>query len=239
MFEGKADSGQHHRSASGNILYRLAKRSRAFLLLLALLGTLATGGFSGEFQTLSLVLRIWVIFSAMFMAADCRRHLVIGLAFGIPGIVLTIIADLTRKLTDIKYDTLDWIAFALILGLFFHIIRLMLEQIFTAKRVTLDTIGLALCTYILLGYLWVLFYIPVVELDPDAFSVAFEPESTGNSLRYFSYVTLTTLGYGDISPVSPIARTLAILEALTGTLFLAVLISRLVGSYRSQRDKVE
>ena len=54
-------------------------------------------------------------------------------------------------------------------------------------------------------------------------------------MTYFSYVTLTTLGYGDIVPISPLARSLAVLEALTGVLFLAVLISRLVGSYRSER----
>jgi voltage-gated potassium channel Kch len=48
---------------------------------------------------------------------------------------------------------------------------------------------------------------------------------------YFSFITLTTVGYGDITPVSPIARMLAVMEAMTGTLFLGVLIARLVSLY--------
>jgi len=84
-----------------------------------------------------------------------------------------------------------------------------------------------------------LFYAPLAAYDPDAFTrpIVQEGSDAGVTLTYFSYVTLTTLGYGDISPVSPWARMLAILEALTGTLFLAVLISRLVGTYRSRADR--
>ena len=74
-------------------------------------------------------------------------------------------------------------------------------------------------------------------MDKDAFlfHVVNEEISLQNNLAYFSFVTLTTLGYGDIVPVAPLARSLAVLEALTGVLFMAVLISRLVGSYKSDR----
>jgi len=85
---------------------------------------------------------------------------------------------------------------------------------------------------VLIGSIFTIFYVPVVVFDPQAFSqpIIQNSSSPGSILTYFSFVTLTTLGYGDISPVSPIARSIAILEALTGTLFLAVLISRLVGA---------
>jgi voltage-gated potassium channel Kch len=98
---------------------------------------------------------------------------------------------------------------------------------------------MALCTYVMIGALWMLFYIPINALDPEAFhfSRAFIDGNASESLTYFSYVTLTTLGYGDVYPVSPIARSFAILEALTGTLFLAVLISRLVGKYASSQSE--
>ncbi len=54
---------------------------------------------------------------------------------------------------------------------------------------------------------------------------------------YFSFVTLTTLGFGDIAPISPLARTLVMLEAVTGQLFLAVLVARLVGLHITQVKK--
>jgi hypothetical protein len=56
----------------------------------------------------------------------------------------------------------------------------------------------------------------------------------GITALYFSYISLTTVGYGDITPVSNVARMLSAAEAMTGTLFMAVLISRLVSMYSSQ-----
>lgn len=78
------------------------------------------------------------------------------------------------------------------------------------------------------------------QLTPDSFQFVM----TDNSRRamddsnafYFSFSTLTTLGFGDITPVSRVARTLAIMEAATGTLYLAILISRLVGRYSSATE---
>jgi voltage-gated potassium channel Kch len=85
--------------------------------------------------------------------------------------------------------------------------------------------------------LWILFYVPVLHFDPDAFFFANIPEGVPQTtwLSYFSFVTLTTLGYGDVAPVAPLARGLAMTEAITGTLFLAVLISRLVAAYGLRR----
>ena len=154
------------------------------------------------------------------------------MALGIPSMILVIMVYVLHD------HVLDWFTMAFLLALYLFIIRLMLIQSFNAKVITLNTIGLALCTYVLIGTVWVLFYTPVLALDPNAFSQPITNEGEAfNTLNYFSYVTLTTLGYGDISPVSNIARNLAVLEALTGTLFLAVLISRLVGSYVSRKDK--
>ena len=230
MPDTQGGNQMHPRTAETFILFRLRNRSRTMALLLALIGSIAIVPFISELKFVNLAIQVWVVFTAMFMAADCRKHLVVGLVFGVPGLIILIVAEVLDS------STMAWLSYGLLLGLYIHIIRLMLERIFRAKSVSLDTIGLALCTYIMLGYLWTLFYMPVAYLDPDAFSVPIPPEARSITLRYFSYVTLTTLGYGDISPVSPIARMLAILEAITGTLFLAVLISRLVGSYRSRGD---
>jgi voltage-gated potassium channel len=212
-------------------MWTVARRSRPFLLLMALALNLVLVPVVGR-PWLRLLIQAAIILAAASLAADTPAHRRVTALLAAPGLILIIIADLTGS------RVVEWTAFLFLLGLFVHVIRLMLGQIFAARRVTIDEIGLALCTYVLLGQLWVLFYVPVVALQPDAF--AFNTQTTTanltQTLTYFSYVTLTTLGYGDIQPLSPLARGLAVVEALTGVLFLAVLISRLVGRYGSQRD---
>ncbi len=221
-------------NSSGFFLFRIARSSRALTLLVVLFLEIILQPLGGNFPTLSLLVQIGIIFAVVFMVADNRTHLITGLVLGIPSIIILIA---TKKS---GYTNATWFAYLLILTLYLHVIRLMIMNIFNAKKVTLETISLAMCTYVLLGTLWTLMYIPLAVLDPNAFSFNIDNATSSqyDQLNYFSFVTLTTLGYGDILPLSPLARSLAILEALTGTLFLAVLISRLVGSYSSNhRDQ--
>lgn len=208
-------------------LFNLAGRSRALILLFALIGQILLTSLGTHRSFLPAVYQAVVVLASILMAADSRRHLRTGMALGIPALALTLTGGLARS------EALSWLTYVVVVLLYVYIIRLMLEKIFNAKDVTLDTIGYALCTYVLLGLIWTLFYAPLLTVDPAAFSqpITQQTGSPGATLIYFSFVTLTTLGYGDISPVSEVARSLAILEALTGTLFLAVLISRLVGAY--------
>lgn len=120
-----------------------------------------------------------------------------------------------------------------------YAIVVMLGCIFATRRVTFNTVCAALCIYLLLGIGWALGYSVIYHLDTTAFhsSVATAEDplhldiGRGRSagVLYYSFVTLTTLGYGDIVPTSPLARMLATLEAITGQLYLAVLVARLVG----------
>jgi hypothetical protein len=213
-------------------LVNLVLKARAFVLLFALLVQILLSGPDVGGKLVDFIIRALTITAAIIVTADNKRHLIIGMVLGIPSLILVILVYVFH------HHVLDWFTMAFLLALYLFIIRLMLIQIFYAKVITLNTIGLALCTYILIGTVWVLFYTPVVALDPNAFSQPIIDEGeTFQTLTYFSYVTLTTLGYGDISPVSNIARNLAVLEAITGTLFLAVLISRLVGSYGTRKKE--
>jgi voltage-gated potassium channel len=125
---------------------------------------------------------------------------------------------------------------ALFLG---YTMAVMLRFIFTTRRVDFNTIAASLCIYLLLGLIWALAYSSIDSLNPHAFKFMADTASpaptmrigTGTSMAalYFSFTTMTTLGYGDIVPLSPIARGLAIVEAITGQLYLVVLVSRLVG----------
>jgi hypothetical protein len=102
--------------------------------------------------------------------------------------------------------------------------------------VTLNRLVGALCLYLLLGALWTVFFTFVEIADPSAFNYA--SQTVGEPLEhfmYYSFVTLTTLGYGDVTPVHPVARTLAYLEAVVGQLYVAVLVASLVGRYSSGR----
>ncbi len=116
-------------------------------------------------------------------------------------------------------------------------IILILRDILFANQVTVDIIRGSICVYFLIGFVWALLYGIGVSFDPHAFSQSLiEAESYGKSI-YFSFTTLTTLGYGDIIPVSPWAKMLTNLEAIVGQLYPAILISILVSDYLSQRSK--
>jgi hypothetical protein len=86
----------------------------------------------------------------------------------------------------------------------------------------------AVAAYLLLGIIWAFAYALVCVQDPQAFAGPVSPADGPRAFYYFSFVTLATLGYGDVLPVSPAARSLAILEAVTGTLYLAILLARMV-----------
>jgi hypothetical protein len=106
-------------------------------------------------------------------------------------------------------------------------------QIFRAGPVTIHRISGAIVIYLLLGALWALLYQIVALSFPQAFRLPEEiissrPEALLRQLTYFSYITLTSTGYGDITPIHPLARLLAMFEALAGQLYLAITLARLV-----------
>jgi len=108
-------------------------------------------------------------------------------------------------------------------------IIVLMKSMFKKPRVELNTILGGVCVYLLIGILWTLFYIVLNELDPTVID-----RETGSSLFYFSYTTLTTLGYGDIVPKAKFMMMLASFEAIAGQMFLAVFIARLVGLHTAQ-----
>jgi hypothetical protein len=110
-----------------------------------------------------------------------------------------------------------------------------LRFIVRSPRVNSEVLCAAVATYLLLGLLWASAYALVARLIPGSFSgVATGSQPLhGFDALYFSLITLTTVGYGYIAPVSGPARMLAMLEAVTGTMYMAVLVARLVSGYSS------
>jgi len=116
-----------------------------------------------------------------------------------------------------------------------YVVARLLIFILRAPRVNSEVLCAGISIYLLLGLLWALGYTVVALHDPNAFAFSVPPGSPHVMARftafYYSFMTLTTVGYGDITPVSKVARMLAIMESMSGTLFVGVLIARLVSLY--------
>ncbi len=113
-------------------------------------------------------------------------------------------------------------------------ICLVLRRIVLAPIVDFEILCAGASLYLLIGVTWTLTYIFLDTIDPSSFE-ALTPalEKGWTEFVYFSFATLTTLGYGDISPDTPFVRIWAVMEAVTGVLYIAVMVARLVSLYRS------
>ncbi len=111
------------------------------------------------------------------------------------------------------------------------------QVLFTGSITSNDIVG-AICLYMLLGLIWATLYLFIAEAVPGAFNGLPQAPWLDNfaAAIYFSFVTITTLGYGDISPVLPLARFFVIMEAIVGVFFMAILVASLIGVRMSDRD---
>lgn len=127
------------------------------------------------------------------------------------------------------------IADLLLLALCLVTIESVLAHVLSARRIDTEVISASIGAYVLMGIAWAVVYTLLEAQTPGAFSLA--PEETAapwSPLLYFSFATQTTLGYGDVAPVSATARAWATVQAMGGTLYLAILIARLVSLYRGE-----
>ena len=110
-----------------------------------------------------------------------------------------------------------------------------LSFLFRTKHITTETIYAAIVVYLFMGVLWTFLYRLLYSIDPSCFQIALNQSRDPDLIFvYFSFVTLTTLGYGDIVPLSDQAYAFTILEAIMGQMYLAIMIARLVGMQISQ-----
>ena len=136
----------------------------------------------------------------------------------------------------VDYSGLRYTHLILLLSFFAWTSWVAARQVLFTGSIDGNKIVGAICIYLLLGLVWAMLYLLISELWPSAFNGFEQAVWTENFFAaiYYSFVTLTTLGYGEITPVLPIARFLAFTEAIIGVFYIAILVASLVGVRMSE-----
>ncbi len=171
------------------------------------------------------VFAIPVFIAALWAIASERRVLIVAAALGSAAIVGNSIRFTTRAGGTFLPGILVTVLF---LG---FVTAVIVRRVVLAREITIDTLYGAVTAYLFLGVTWGMAYGFVGQLEPGSFRslVATDGRVAWPAFTFFSFITLTSVGYGDIVPSSGAARTLAMLEAITGVMYQALLIARLVG----------
>ena len=204
--------------------FRFSALFAALLLLILVPSDVFTSALGPAVQT---VLAILVVFGALHASRGTDRRSVLELVLGIPFVAIAIVQTVFPHSIPAGVEGLVVLLFAS------YVARAVVVDLMRRQEVLTDTIFAAFCAYLLIAVAWSGAYVTLEALQPGSFRMAdgtlgLPPQGT----MYFSLVTLTTLGYGDIAPATPIAQRLAALEAVAGVLYVAVVVSRLVAAYR-------
>ena len=176
-----------------------------------------------------------VLLAGVVAVADRKRVLVIAIVLAIPAIA-------GRWINHFRPDLIPPAVF-LVAGLILiaFVVGNLLRFVFRAPSVNTEVLCASISAYLMLGLMWTMAYWLVDQLTPGG-AFSFNTNAGTQSINgfngfYFSFITLSTVGYGDITPVSRIARWLAAMEAMTGLLYVAVLIARLVSLYSTPKSQ--
>jgi voltage-gated potassium channel len=183
------------------------------------------------------VLLTLVMVSAVLTLGSRRKVLIVALVLLTPALA-------GKWINHFRSDLLHPAIFLAAAVVFFaFVITRLLAFIVRAPRVDADVLCAGVAGFLMLALLWVPAYAAVARLNPHAFTLPTGPDApatlNGFSALYFSVITLCTVGYGDIAPLSPVARMLAMTEAITGMFYMAVLISRLVSLHSSTQSAAD
>jgi hypothetical protein len=115
---------------------------------------------------------------------------------------------------------------------------IVVRHVFGSATVDRNLLFGAMCVYLLMGLIWAILYGLITQFWPGSFNGMENPGGTVtmDNLLYYSFVTLAGLGYGDITPVVPLARTLAYMEVIAGQLYIAIMLAGLVGIFLNERN---
>jgi hypothetical protein len=179
------------------------------------------------------ILLCGVLLASVYVSSRVRWTLILAGLMGFAAIVAVIVTEVTGS-PVVRIGSVG-----LGLGLLGFTTLLLLNSLMRAERVSDDTIIGGICAYMMIGLWFAMAYSLVLILDPSELVHGGEPLASGledSSVRsaqllYFSFVTLTTLGFGDITPAGEVARMMVTAEAIIGQLYIAIFIARLMALY--------
>lgn len=201
---------------------------RAPLLLTCLFALLVVSPLLVELGTANIVSSaLWalVVIACAIYASSKLLYRLIAISMAIVWLVLTFF----------PYELLHpAVASVLAVVLIFFTAAIVLVNIFQTAEVDNEVLSAAVAVYLLIGTGFASGYTALFQLQPNAFAIdSLQADHISIDFIYYSFVTLTTLGYGDILPLSPVAKMLSAIEAIIGGLYLTVLVARLVSLYSS------
>jgi hypothetical protein len=172
-----------------------------------------------------------IIYFGILAVSHEKRNATIGLALGLPWFILTWIALFVSS----PPLTLVFVSNIFLILFYFFTAGVILSFVLRSQQVNDEVLYGSVSIYLLIGGAWGAIYSLLEAVQPGSFVIDPAHNIDGIvdvfDLLYYSYTTLTTLGYGDIIPVSSNARYLAVVEAIMGVMYLAIIISRLVGLF--------
>jgi len=206
-------------------------RNRFLFLFLSFILLFALGPFLERWFTISVLLNMLItaiLMSAIYAISRNKTTLIAGIVLAVP-FFLGRWAIYFIDLFSLKIlGALSGVIF------FGFISAVVVKNLFSETKITLDLVMASVCGYLILGLGWSFVYATIELAAPGSLYAAQWLGKDLSILTYFSFVTLTTVGYGDITPVSAAARNFAVLEAVIGQIYLTVLVARLVGMHISQ-----
>jgi hypothetical protein len=210
---------------------------RSSLLLILILLKFILCPFLEGFISIKILMGILfslILISGIYAISEKKLVLIIGLLIALP----TLVAQ--WSLYFLKIPSLELVH--RIFGAFFfaYVLIIMVSYLFKEKNVTVEVITSAISVYFLIGLTWTFVFSLLEILQPGSFLLTSQNQVKDiDQLFYYSFVTLTTIGYGDITALTPPAGSLSALEAMMGQIYLAVLVARLVGMYIFESAKME
>jgi hypothetical protein len=199
------------------------------LLLILLIVTYLLSAFTSGYWIGGAQLALFVVTGLLALRSSelpRRRAWVIGI-IGLAGSVAAVVLSVTRP-SDAAVGAASIWTGLLVLATVVIIVR----RILSFDVITIQSIFAAISSYLLIGLMYSAFYAAIYRLHGHQFFADHQRPSNSQTFQYFSFTTLTTLGYGDYTAAGAGGRAVAMLEALTGQVFLATLVARLVAGFR-------
>lgn len=211
-------------------------KARRFSVLLGVLAVLLAGppivvGFGMSAIWFDVVMSVLMLAAIVSMCFEPQQKF-FALLLGVPSILLSTGGHF---LTDVLTDWIVLLGHLCAVLFLLGSAMLIVKSLFSARTISLDSVLGAVCGYLFLGLGWAVIYSMIESLWPSSFeisrSIATQPETArplSDVLTYYSFVTLTTLGYGDVVAATPTTRTCSWMEAITGQFYLAVIVAGVV-----------